>query len=233
VASEAGRVVVCDSDLQSVRALRFVLRGAGFGVDETYTAQKALDRVAVHPPEAAIVELVLRDADGIEVCRRLREWSTMPVIVLSAESREALAVQALEAGADDYVTKPFGPDELVARLRGLLRRAERGGDQPRIEASGLQIDLAARVVLREGTEIHLTPIEYQVLRVLILERGRLITHNELLRRVWGGVHLSDRPTLRTHIANLRRKVEPAGHPGLIRTFSGSGYRFEDLYAACL
>jgi two-component system KDP operon response regulator KdpE len=226
MASDAGRVLVCDSDLQSVRALRFVLRGAGFGVEATYSAEEALDRVAVRPPDAAIVELVLRDADGIDVCRRLREWSAMPLIVLSAETKEERKVQALEAGADDYVTKPFGPDELVARLRAVLRRAESEGGQPRIEASGLKIDLAARVVLRQGREVHLTPIEYQVLRTLCLERGRLITHDELLRRVWGGVHLSDRRTLRTHIANLRRKVDPAGHLGVIRTFNGSGYRFE-------
>jgi two-component system, OmpR family, KDP operon response regulator KdpE len=227
MAPEARRVVVCDSDRQSVRALRFVLRGAGFGVDATYTAAEALDRVAVRPPDAAIVELVLGDVDGIAVCRRLREWSAMPVIVLSTESKEELMVRALEAGADDYVTKPFGPDELVARLRAVLRRAEPKGDQPRIEASGLEVDLAARVVLREGREVHLTPIEYQLLRVLTLERGRLITHDELLRRVWGAVHLSDRQTLRAHIANLRRKVDPGGQLGLIRSFNGSGYRFED------
>jgi two-component system KDP operon response regulator KdpE len=227
MASEARRVVVCDSDIQSIRALRFVLRSAGFGVDATVTAEEALDRVAVRPPDAAIVELVLRDADGIEVCRRLRESSAVPVIAVSAEAREELKVQALEAGADDYVTKPFGPGELVARLRAVLRRAEPEGAHPRIEASDLKIDLAARVVLREGREVHLTPIEYRVLGVLIQERGRLITHDELLRRVWGGFHLSDKRTLRTHIANLRRKVDPAGHLGLIRTFNGAGYRFEE------
>jgi two-component system KDP operon response regulator KdpE len=217
------QVLVCGCDLQSLRALRLVLRGAGFGVAAADNAVDALDRVAVFLPRGAIVELDLADGDGVELCRRLREWSTMPLIVLSAQDDEEEAVLALEAGADHYVTKPFRPGELVARLRAVLRRVEGADDCARVHVGGLEIDLAARMVFREGERIHLTPIEYRVLRVLTRHRGRVLTHDELRREVWGGAHLSDRRTLRTHMANLRRKIDPAGRLSLIHTLSGAGY----------
>ena len=151
----------------------------------------------------------------------------MPILVLSALGDEDQKVRALEAGADDYVTKPFGPRELVARLRAVLRRAgARAEDEPVIAVDGLEIDLAAHVVRREGQEVHLTPIEYGLLRVLALNRGRLLTHRTLLSEVWGPRYVDDTRTLRTHIANLRRKVEPEeGAPRYIRTDPGVGYRF--------
>jgi two-component system KDP operon response regulator KdpE len=226
--SDRRRVLVVDDEPQILRALRVVLRDAGFEVDPADTASDALDRAAVRPPDAAIVDLVLPDGDGVEVCRSLREWSAMPIIVLSAVGDEAEKVRALEAGADDYVTKPFGPRELVARLQAVLRRAEVSEDEPTIVLDGLEVDLAARRVRREGEEVHLTPIEFDLLRMLVRNRGRLLTHRALLGEVWGPAYVGDTQTLRTHIANLRRKIEPAeASPRHIRTESGVGYRFAD------
>jgi two-component system KDP operon response regulator KdpE len=220
------RVLVCDDEPQIARALRVVLRDAGFEVVLAATAAEALDRATVRPPEAAIIDLVLPDEDGVEVCRRLREWSGMPILVLSAVGDEEVKVRALEAGADDYVTKPFGPRELVARLQAALRRAGGTNDSPAVSIGGLEIDLAGRVVRREGREIHLTPTEFDLLRVLTRNRGRLLTHRFLLTEVWGPRYAEDTPTLRTHIANLRRKIEPADESvaRLIRTDPGIGYR---------
>jgi two-component system KDP operon response regulator KdpE len=224
--SDARRILVCDDEPQILRALRVVLRDAGFEVVAAATAGEALDRAAVRPPDAAIIDLVLPDGSGIDVCRRLREWSEMPILVLSALGEEDQKVAALEAGADDYVTKPFGPRELVARLHAVLRRAGSAQDVPLIEADGLELDLGARTVRRDGADVHLTPIEFDLLRVLARNRGRLMTHRALLTEVWGPEWAGDTPTLRTHIANLRRKIEPAdGRPKLIRTDPGVGYRF--------
>jgi two-component system KDP operon response regulator KdpE len=219
------RVLVCDGQLQSQRALRLVLRGAGFELDETTTAQQALAHAALRVPDAAIIELVLLDGDGGDVCRRLREWSAMPLIMLSTIDEEGQKVRALEAGADDYLTKPFGARELVARLRAVLRRTNSVDDQSQIALGGLEIDLAGHVVYREGRELHLTPIEFRLLRVLVQHRGRLLTHSALLRQVWGTAYEGDTQTPRVHIANLRRKLEPADGLPLIRTRHGVGYRF--------
>jgi len=220
------RVLVCDDEPQILRALKVVLREANFDVEATETAEQALDRAAVRPPDAAIIDLLLPDGDGIEVCRSLREWSAAPIILLSAVGDEGEKVRALEAGADDYVVKPFGPRELVARLEAALRRAEPEAAEPRVSADGLEVDLAARVVSREGEEIHLTPIEFSLLKVLVRNRGRLMTHRALLTEVWGPGYAEDTQVLRTHIANLRRKIEPReSGQGLIRTDPGVGYRF--------
>ena len=223
----APRVLVCDDEPQILRALKVILREAGFDVVPAETASEALDRAAVHPPEAAIIDLVLPDGDGIEVTRRLREWSEMPIIVLSAMGSEDAKVQALEAGADDYVTKPFGSRELVARLQASLRRVGHGGDQPIVHADGLEIDLAARAVRRDGDSIHLTPIEFSLLRALVRHRGRLMTHRQLLLEVWGPEYVDDIQPLRTHIARLRAKIEPDGELArrVIVTDPGVGYRF--------
>jgi two-component system, OmpR family, KDP operon response regulator KdpE len=215
------RVLVCDDEPQILRALRVVLREAGFEPILAGTAEEALDRAAVRPPDAAIVDLVLPDGDGVEVTRRLREWSEMPIIVLSAVGDEEEKVRALEAGADDYVTKPFGPRELVARLQAALRRAGNGPEEPTIQADGLEVDLAARIVRVDDHEVHLTPIEFDLLRTLARHRGRLLTHRALLVEVWGPEYANDTAVLRTHIANLRRKVG-SEH---IRTDPGVGYRF--------
>jgi two-component system KDP operon response regulator KdpE len=226
--SKRTRVLVVDDEPQIVRALKVVLREAGFEVIAAETASQALDLAAVHPPEAAIVDLVLPDGDGVEVTRTLREWSEMPILVLSAVGEEDQKVRALEAGADDYITKPFGTRELVARLHAALRRTPHTGEEPALTVDGLEIDLAARVVRRENEPVHLTPIEFDLLRVLVRNRGRLMTHRALLAEVWGPQYVEDIQPLRTHIARLRAKIEPegAGAPRYIVTDPGVGYRFQ-------
>jgi two-component system, OmpR family, KDP operon response regulator KdpE len=225
--SDRRRILVCDADSQSLHALRAVLHGAGFEVDATRTAAEALDRGALRAPAAAIIELVLPDGDGVELCRRLREWSAMPVILLSAVCDEEVQVCAFEAGADDFVTKPFRPRELVARLLANLRRVEPDGEAPCVKLDGLEINLAARVVRRDGGVVHLTPIEFKLLRVLTQNRGRVLTQRALLAQVWGPAYTDARQTLRAHIANLRRKIEPADGGRLIHTDHGVGYRLAD------
>jgi two-component system KDP operon response regulator KdpE len=222
----ARRILVVDDEPQILRALRVVLRDAGFEVVLAETGAEALDRAAVRPPEAAIVDLMLPDSDGVEVTRSLREWSDMPILVLSAVGEEEQKVRALHAGADDYITKPFGSRELVARLQAALRRGGRAEEEPLIVAGELEIDLPARTVTRSGAAIHLTPIEFDLLRVLVRNRGRLMTHRALLAEVWGPEYVDDVQTLRTHIARLRGKVEADGQgPRCIVTDPGVGYRF--------
>lgn len=218
------RILICDDELQILRGLKLVLREAGFQPIVAATATEALDLASVQLPDAAIIDLVLPDGNGIEVCRSLRSWSDLPLIVLSADGDEDRKVAALEAGADDYVTKPFSPRELIARLEAVLRRTDGATGDPRIEVDGLTVDLAARTVTDDGSEIHLTPIEYDLLRQLVLNRGRLLTHRTLLTEVWGPNYADDTQVLRTHIANLRRKIE-TGNRRLIRTDTGVGYRF--------
>jgi two-component system KDP operon response regulator KdpE len=219
------RVLVCDDEPQILRALRIVLRDAGFEAVPASTAQEALDAAALQTPDAAIIDLVLPDGDGIEVTRTLRGWTQAPIIVLSAIGEEDQKVRALEAGADDYVTKPFGPRELVARLEATLRRAGPDPGESVLRAEGLELDLAAHLVRREGEEVHLTPIEFSLLRALMVNRGRLLTHRSLLVEVWGSAYADDTATLRTHIANLRRKIDPDGGHRYVRTDPGVGYRF--------
>jgi two-component system KDP operon response regulator KdpE len=219
-------VLVVDDESQIVRALKVVLREAGFEAVPAETAAQALDLAAVRPPDAAIVDLVLPDGDGVDVTRRLREWSEMPILVLSAVGEEEQKVRALEAGADDYITKPFGTRELVARLQAALRRAAPADEQPIVTVEGLEVDLAGRIVLRDGAPVHLTPIEFELLRVLVLNRGLLMTHRQLLTEVWGPEYADATPVLRTHIANLRAKLAPDGQEASpIRTDPGIGYRF--------
>jgi two-component system, OmpR family, KDP operon response regulator KdpE len=219
------RILVLDDEPQILRALRVVLREAGFEAIPAETAEEALDRASVRPPDAAIVDLVLPDGDGVEVTRRLREWSEMPIIVLSAVGDEAEKVRALEAGADDYVTKPFGPRELVARLQAALRRAGEATDDPVLRADGLELDLAAHTLRRDGAEVHLTPIEFSLLKTLMQHRGRLLTSRSLLVTVWGPEYADDTRTLRTHLSNLRRKIDPDGTRRYVHTDPGVGYRF--------
>jgi two-component system KDP operon response regulator KdpE len=220
------RILVCDDDPQIRRAVQLILREAGYEVLVASTGDEALDRAALAAPHLAIVDLLLPDQHGIELCRRLREWSEMPILVLSAIADERTKIDALQCGADDYVTKPFGPGELVARVRAALRRA--GGDaaEPRVEAGALVVDLARRAASVNGEEVHLTPTEFSLLRVLVLNRGLLLTHRQLLTEVWGLEYADATPVLRTHIANLRSKLRDAEQEKrLIRTDSGVGYRF--------
>jgi two-component system, OmpR family, KDP operon response regulator KdpE len=219
------RVLVCDDEPQILRALRVILRDAGFEVVSAQSAQEALDAAALRAPDAAILDLILPDGNGIDVCRSIREWSQMPILVLSAVGEEAEKIRALDAGADDYVTKPFAPGELIARLNAALRRVGTA-EEPTLSVDGLEVDLAGHRVSREGQEIHLTPKEFELLRVLARNRGRLMTHRALLGEVWGHAYEEDTHTLRVHIANLRRKIEPdPGAPRYIRTDPGVGYRF--------
>jgi two-component system KDP operon response regulator KdpE len=222
------KVLVVDDEQQILRALRVILREAGFEALPAAGMEEALDVVAVQRPDAAIIDLVLPDGDGIELCERLREWTAMPIIVLSAVGEEDAKVRALAAGADDYITKPFGPRELVARLNANLRRIAPEPEESVITAEGLELDLARRTVRVQEQEVHLTPTEFDLLRLLARNRGRLMTHRELLRSVWGVGYAEDTQVLRAHIANLRRKIEPPGGGGrgqLIRTDPGVGYRF--------
>jgi two-component system KDP operon response regulator KdpE len=220
------RILVCDDDPQILRALRLVLRAAGYEVLTSATAEEALDKAALSAPRAAIVDLMLPDRPGIEVCRELRAWSELPIIVLSAVDDEETKIAALQIGADDYVTKPFAPGELVARLQAVLRRATRAELEPRIELDGLVIDLAAHTVTLDGEAVHLTPLEFSLLRALATNRGLLMTHTKLLSEVWGAEYSDATPVLRTHIANLRRKLARGDERRhFIRTDSGVGYRF--------
>ncbi len=219
-------MLVVDDEPQILRALKVVLREAGFEVLSAQSAPEALDLAAVRAPRAAIVDLVLPEGDGVDVTRGLREWSEMPILVLSAVGEEEQKVRALEAGADDYITKPFGARELVARLRAALRRSEGADEQPTITVDGLEVDVAAHAVRRAGEAVHLTPIEFELLRVLAQNRGRLLTHRALLGEVWGPGYVDDVQALRTHIARLRAKIEPLGErPRYILTDPGVGYRF--------
>jgi two-component system KDP operon response regulator KdpE len=222
------RILAVDDELQILRALKVVLRSAGYAVTTAATMEEALDLAALSRTDAAIVDLLLPDGDGIELCRQLREWSSMPIIVLSAIGDEGEKVRALRSGADDYVTKPFGPDELVARLEAVLRRTSPEPDQSVLSVSGLEVDLAAHVVRSNGETVHLTPTEFELLRAFVRNRGRLLTHRDLLNEVWGPEYADDVTVLRGQIANLRRKLEP--HAGArrhyIRTEPGIGYRFD-------
>ena len=222
---EPSRILICDDEPQILRALQVILRDAGFETVPAANGEEALDQAAVRAPDLAILDLMLPDIDGVEVTRRLRGWCEMPIVVLSAVGEEDRKVEALTAGADDYVTKPFGARELVARVVGLLRRAATDTGEAAIEAEGLVIDLSGHRVSRDGIEVHLTPIEFTLLTTLARNRGRLMTHRALLVEVWGVEYEHDLRTLRTHLANLRRKIEPPDGPRYIRTDPGVGYRF--------
>jgi two-component system KDP operon response regulator KdpE len=218
------RVLICDDDPQIRRALTILLRDAGFQAVPAETARAALDVAGVHLLSAAVIDLLLPDGDGVDVCRRLREWSDIPILVLSGVGDESMKIRALEAGADDYITKPFGPGEFVARLKANLRRAEPLPEEPMLVIDALEVDLVSHAVRSKGKEVPLTPIEWELLCVLIRNRGRLMTHNALLFQVWGSTYDHDKQTLQTHMANLRRKIDPSKRR-YIHTDFGVGYRF--------
>jgi two-component system KDP operon response regulator KdpE len=225
------RVLVVDDEPQIRRALRLVLRANGYQVAEVETGEAALDALVMEPFDLMILDLVLPDIDGVELCRRLREWSRLPVVVLSAHGEEDVKVRALDEGADDFVTKPFSAPELLARMRSAMRRASAPGAsvEPVVHAGGgdVQIDLARRTVTRAGHKIHLTPTEYDLLRVLATQVGRVLTHGYLLRSVMGRGYADATAALRVHIASLRKKLEsnPA-RPTIILTEPGIGYRLQ-------
>jgi two-component system KDP operon response regulator KdpE len=223
--SESPRVLVVDDEPQIVRGLRVVLRNAGFEVDSAGTKEEALDALSHRPPDAVLLDLVLPDGSGVDVCKQVREWSHVPIVVVSAVGDEREKVRALDAGADDYVTKPFGSQELAARLRAVLRRVSDTGSEPAIQIGDLVIDVADRRVRRGEEHIHLTPIEFDLLRVLAQNRGRLVTHRHLLQEVWGPSYGDETHYLRVHVAHIRAKLElDPSRPQYVITEPGVGYR---------
>ncbi|MGE5272474.1 MAG: response regulator [Verrucomicrobiota bacterium] len=221
------RILVVDDEPQILRALGTTLRGAGYDVQTAATAQAALASAAARPPEAVILDLVLPDASGTDVCRELRTWTDAPVVVLSAVGDEREKVAALDAGADDYVTKPFSVDELLARVRAVLRRS--GPTlEPVITVGELSIDVPNRAVMRSGRRIKLSPHEFDLLRVLAQNRGKLLTHRMLLREVWGPAYQVEAHYIHVYVSNLRRKIEPdPSRPQYVLTEPGAGYRLVD------
>jgi two-component system, OmpR family, KDP operon response regulator KdpE len=223
----SGRVLVVDDEPHILRALKASLRGAGYEVETADTAEGALTAAALSPPDAVILDLVLPDGRGTDVTRELRTWSTVPVIVLSVVGDESEKVAALDAGADDYVTKPFGIDELLARLRAALRRGEPSGE-PVVEIGALSIDLEKRAVEVDGKLVQLTPHEFELLRALARHPGKLMTHSALLREVWGRAYGDESHYLHVYVSQLRRKLEPdPARPRYILTEPGAGYRLVD------
>ncbi|HET8673821.1 MAG TPA: response regulator [Thermoleophilaceae bacterium] len=222
------QVLVVDDEPQILRALRVILRNAGYEVATAATKSEALDAVSVRPPDAMVLDLVLPDGSGVDVTSEVRSWSSLPIIVLSAVGDEREKVRALDVGADDYITKPFGTEELLARLRAVLRRAGDDHDGPVITVGALSIDLADHRVSRDGEEVHLTPIEFDILRELATHAGKLVTQRQLLQSVWGPGYDLETHYLRVHVAHIRAKVEPdPAHPSYLITEPGVGYRLRD------
>jgi two-component system KDP operon response regulator KdpE len=225
------RVLVVDDEPEIVRGLRIVLRDAGYAVEAASTKAEALRSLETRPPEAVVLDLVLPDGDGVSVCKEVRSWSRLPILVLSAVGDEREKVRALDAGADDYVTKPFGTEELLARLRAVLRRAPDAGHATQLEIDGLLVDLEDRKVLLDGEEVHLTPIEFDLLRMLAQHPGRLVTQRQLLQEVWGPQYVDESHYLRVHVAHIRAKIErDPSRPRYVITEPGVGYRLRDSSA---
>ena len=221
------RILVVDDERQILRALDTTLRGAGYEVDTAETGEAALTQAAIQPPDALVLDLVLPGKSGTEVARELRQWTDLPILVLSAVGDEREKVSALDAGADDYVTKPFGIDELLARLRALLRRAgER--TEPTIEIADIRIELDKRAVYRDGALVSLTPHEFDLLRLFAVNEGRLLTHRTILREVWGRAYETESHYVHVYVSQLRRKIEPdPARPRILVTEPGAGYRLVD------
>ncbi len=221
------RVLVVDDEPQIVRALQINLKARGYEVHVADTGSAALRVAAQHPPDLVILDLGLPDLDGVEVIRGLRGWSEAPIVVLSGRTDSADKVEALDAGADDYLTKPFGIDELLARMRAVLRRAGTGDDQPVVHVGDATVDLAAKRVTISEQEIRLTPTEWHLLEVLVRHPGKLMSQRQLLTEVWGPGYETAHGNLRFYMGQLRRKLEPdAGRPKHLVTEPGMGYRFE-------
>jgi two-component system, OmpR family, KDP operon response regulator KdpE len=222
--------LVVDDEAQIVRALRINLTARRYRVLTAHDGAAGLKAAAVCRPDVVVLDLGLPDVDGTQVIAGLREWTTIPIIVLSARTGSAGKVEALDAGADDYVTKPFGIDELLARLRAAVRRAAStvpDGEAAVVETASFIVDLAAKTVCRHGSEVHLTPTEWSLLEILVRGRGRLVAQQQLLREVWGPGHSSATNYLRVYLAQLRGKLEPVpSHPRHLVTEPGMGYRFE-------
>lgn len=220
------RVLVVDDEASIRRYLRAALGAQGLTVYESASGEEALQAVLSHRPDIIILDLGLPDIDGIEVTRRLREWSQTPIIILSVREAEQDKIAALDAGADDYLTKPFGTGELLARMRVALRKQPSVANEPVFQSGGLTVDFSRRLVMVQDKEIQLTPTEYDLLKVLVTHAGKVITHHQLLRQVWGDGY-DDMHILRVNISNLRGKIEPdASRPTYIHTEPGVGYRLK-------
>ena len=220
-------VLIVDDEVQILRALQINLNARGYSTVTAFTGHNALEQAAQHPVDVIILDLGLPDLDGVEVIRRLRRWNKVPIVVLSARHGSDDKIQALDAGADDYGTKPFGMDELMARLRAALRRGS-PTDVPVIETAGFTVNLAAKQVTRRGVTVRLTPTEWNILELLARNRGALVTHEEILKQVWGPAYAGETAYLRVYLAQLRRKLEadPA-NPRHLLTETGLGYRFQE------
>jgi two-component system KDP operon response regulator KdpE len=221
------RILVVDDEEQILRALRRALVARGYDVVTAVDGEDAIAEVEGSTPDLVVLDLNLPGIDGMEVCRRLRAWTQVPILILSVREDESGKVQALDLGADDYLTKPFGVEELLARVRALLRRTRpQGSEPPRFELDGVVIDLSARRVSRDGHDVHLTKTEWALLEAMAEHPGKLLTHRWLLERVWGAGYQEDVEVLRVFVSQLRRKVEPnAARPVLILTDPGIGYRW--------
>lgn len=222
------RILIIDDERAIRRFLTTVLQAHNYQTFEATNGEEGLLAVASQRPDIVILDLGLPGMDGLEVLQRLREWSDVPVIVLSVRDQETDKIAALDAGADDYLSKPFGAGELMARLRAAMRRVAQATTEPVFHAGSLTVDMNRRLVTRDGEEIGLTPTEYDLLRVLITHAGKVLTHRQLLREVWGEGYSSDVHLLQVNISNLRRKLEPEpARPRYIITEPGIGYRFRD------
>jgi two-component system KDP operon response regulator KdpE len=221
------RILVVDDEPQIVRALQMKLRSEGYEVDTAGTAAEALAAAAARPPQAIILDVLLPDGHGTEVCRELRHWIAAPILVLSAVGDENEKIAALDAGADDYVTKPFSVDELLARLRAALRRTSPSREAV-LEVGALRIDLERRLVTMDGKPVSLTPTEYDLLRLLAQNEGKLLTHPAILREVWGPAYREESNYLHVYVSQLRRKLEPdPARPRYLLTVASVGYRLVD------
>jgi two-component system KDP operon response regulator KdpE len=227
VSAPSSRVLVVDDEPQILRTLEVNLAARGYQVDLAPTGEAALDLAARAHPDLVILDLGLPRMDGIDVVRSLRSWSNVPILVLSARETERAKVAALDAGADDYVTKPFGMAELVARVRAALRRAAPPEEQATIATDDFTVDLAAKRILAADGEVRLTPTQWHLVEVLVRNRGRLVSQRQLLQEVWGPTYSDQTHYLRVFLAQIRRKLEPdPSHPRYFVTEPGMGYRFE-------
>ncbi|HEY7378473.1 MAG TPA: two-component system response regulator KdpE [Steroidobacteraceae bacterium] len=221
-------VLVVEDEREIRRFVRAALEGEGFRVAEAENATRGGIEAGTRKPDLVVLDLGLPDRDGVDLIRELRTWTQVPILVLSARIDEADKVTALDAGADDYLIKPFGTGELLARVRAMLRRSVRGPerDQPIVEFDDVRVDLTNRTVTRAGTPVHLTPVEFRLLAHLLAHPGRMITHRQLLREVWGPSHVEDSHYLRVYMGHLRQKLEAeAARPRHFITETGVGYRF--------
>ncbi len=222
---KGARIMIIDDEPQMRRLLKVALTAHGYEIREAETGREGIDQAAVFHPDLIVLDLSLPDLDGIEVIKQLREWTQTPVIILSVREQEGDKIAALDAGADDYVTKPFSMGELLARLRTALRHAAGAGDEPVLTFGGLVIDLTRRYVAVDGREVKLTPTEYELLRILVVNAGKVLTHRQLMRTVWGPSYEQETNYLRVYIRQLRQKIEPdPARPRHIITEPGVGYR---------